>query len=182
MFSTIHNLIQIFKNNVEYISYPKITGRIELKNKGEFKIGRSVHFQCSSTSNFVGLFKTCTVSVTKGAKLFIDDFSGFSGISIFCSNSIRIGKYVNCGGNVAIWDTDFHPLEMEARRKHDIKKIVTRPVIIEDEVFIGANSIILKGVHIGKGAIIGAGSVVSKSIPGLEVWGGNPARYIRKTS
>ncbi|MEI3417887.1 MAG: DapH/DapD/GlmU-related protein [Blautia sp.] len=54
------------------------------------------------------------------------------------------------------------------------------PVVIKNGVFIGANSIILKGVTIGEKAIIGAGSVVTRSIPDGEIWAGNPARFIRK--
>ena len=54
------------------------------------------------------------------------------------------------------------------------------PVIIEDDVMIGANSVILEGVRIGKGAVVAAGSVVTKSIPSGEVWAGNPAKFLRK--
>ena len=56
----------------------------------------------------------------------------------------------------------------------------TSPVIIKDGAFIGAHSIILKGVIIGEKSIVGAGSVVTKSIPDGEIWAGNPAKFIRK--
>lgn len=56
------------------------------------------------------------------------------------------------------------------------------PVVIGDNVFIGMDVLILKGVTIGEGAIVAARSVVSKSIPAGEVWGGNPAKFIRKKS
>jgi acetyltransferase-like isoleucine patch superfamily enzyme len=78
-----------------------------------------------------------------------------------------------------IWDTDFHPLDYLARRKHDTSMIKTRPVVIGNDVFIGANSIILKGTTIGDRAIIGAGSVVSGNIPADQIWGGNPAKFIK---
>ena len=55
-----------------------------------------------------------------------------------------------------------------------------RTVEIGDDVFIGAFSIILKGVRVGDGAVIGAGSVVTKDIPSREIWGGNPIRFLRK--
>lgn len=56
----------------------------------------------------------------------------------------------------------------------------TSPVVIKDGVFIGAHCIILKGVTIGEKSIIGAGSVVTKSIPDGEIWAGNPAKFIRR--
>ena len=56
------------------------------------------------------------------------------------------------------------------------------PIIVGDDVFVGANSIILKGVIIGARVIIGAGSVVTKNIPSDEIWAGNPAKFIRKVN
>ena len=58
--------------------------------------------------------------------------------------------------------------------------ILTRPVVIRDGAFIGAHSIILKGVTVGEKSVVGAGSVVTRSIPDGEIWAGNPARFIRK--
>ena len=52
-------------------------------------------------------------------------------------------------------------------------------IVIEDDVWIGTQSIILKGVTIGKGSIVGAGSLVNRSIPGNEIWAGSPAKFIR---
>ena len=58
--------------------------------------------------------------------------------------------------------------------------IKTKPILIKEGAFIGAQSIILKGVTIGKHSVVGAGSVVTKDIPDGEIWGGNPAVFIRK--
>ena len=85
------------------------------------------------------------------------------------------------GGGCRIFDTDFHPIE--ATRRADPKTVnegKSAPVIIEDNVFIGTNCIIGKGVHIGHGAVVAAGSVVARSIPANEIWGGNPARFLKK--
>ena len=66
-------------------------------------------------------------------------------------------------------------------KKKDGSRTIHDPVYIEDGVFIGAGSIILKGVRIGKNSIVGAGSVVAKSIPEGEIWAGNPAKRVRES-
>lgn len=179
-FNRLFNWIVMNHKKVSYSSFPVIKGRIKLYGEGRFVFGKAVKFNCSLESNFVGLFKTCTVAVLKGAELEIGDHSGFSGVSIYCERHIKIGAYVNCGGNVSIWDTDFHPLNHLERRVHNVAKTVSEPVVIGDDVFIGANSIVLKGVTIGHRSIIGAGSVVSKNIPADEIWAGNPIKFIKR--
>jgi acetyltransferase-like isoleucine patch superfamily enzyme len=102
-----------------------------------------------------------------------------SNFVINCSNRIEIGNKVMVGGGVTIWDSNFHSTKFEKRMSNHDDDVKTRPTVIEDGVFIGANSII-KSVHIGKYSVIGAGSVVMHDIPSGEVWAGNPARFIKK--
>ena len=84
-------------------------------------------------------------------------------------------------GGTFVYTTDFHSLNKDIRKtSDDLKSRKCAPVIIENDVFIGAHCIILKGVTIGEGSIIGAGSVVTKSVPAGEIWAGNPAHFIRK--
>ena len=79
-------------------------------------------------------------------------------------DSVAIGDNVKIGACVLITDTDAHPLDYLARRtSNDGTK--SAPIVIEDDVWVGAHSIILKGVTIGARSIIGAGSVVTKDIP-----------------
>ncbi|OON65688.1 acyltransferase [Hymenobacter sp. CRA2] len=112
------------------------------------------------------------------AKLTIGDDVGISGGGICVQTEVRIGNGVMLGANAFITDTDFHPLLSENRR-YSYDHVGTRPVVIEDNVFIGMNSIILKGVRIGRNAVIGAGSVVSRDVPANEIWAGNPARFVK---
>lgn len=107
---------------------------------------------------------------------------GISSTAIVCQDRVEIGNNVNIGGNVVIYDTDFHSLKPLDRlnREADVKGTKTKPVKIEDNAFIGAHSTILKGVTIGKNSIIGACSVVTKNIPDNEIWAGNPANFIRE--
>ena len=178
-YNAMYNYTMVKYQQVQFLSYPEIRGRVKFQNNGSIHLGENVRFNSSTSSNFVGLYKPCTIAVTSKGYLEIGDYSGFSGVSIYCDAGISIGRYVNCGGNVSIWDTDFHPLNAADRRINDVTKIISLPIKIGDDVFIGANSIILKGVKIGSRSIIGAGSVVTKSIPADEIWAGNPAKFIK---
>lgn len=178
-FSKIYHHITFKIHDVQYSKVPSIKGRLIVKNEGKCILGNNLKFNSTLKSNFVGIYKPCTISVRINGYLEIKDFSGFSGVSIVCSNKIIIGSYVNCGGNVSIWDTDFHPINYLDRRVHDFDKISSAPIEIGDDVFIGAHSIILKGVKIGDRAVIGAGSVVTKNVPENQIWAGNPARFIK---
>ena len=112
-----------------------------------------------------------------GARLFIGNNFAMTGGSIVTAENIVIGNNVSVGANTTITDTDFHPLHPEERSLHPQAAVIA-PVVIEDDVFIGMNSIILKGVHIGRGSVIGAGSVVTKDIPPGVIAAGNPARVV----
>jgi acetyltransferase-like isoleucine patch superfamily enzyme len=104
---------------------------------------------------------------------------GMTGGSIVCEEQITIGDRVIVGCNTIITDTDFHPLQPAVRRERPIDG-ATAPIFIEDDVFIGMNALILKGVTLGAGCIVGAGSVVTKNVPPNTIVGGNPAKIIRR--
>lgn len=144
------------------------------------KIGSSVTMISAPEGNLSGLSKGCSIGVEPGAKLTIGDGCGFSGVSIYCALEISIGSHLTCGANVCIWDTDFHPLDAAARRANDRSAIQRKPVIIGDDVFLGANVLVLKGARIGDRAVIGAGSVVTGEVPADEIWAGHPARFVRR--
>jgi acetyltransferase-like isoleucine patch superfamily enzyme len=112
------------------------------------------------------------------AELIIGDDCGFTGAVVVAETGVTIGDRVLVGGSAQIVDTDFHPLDPETRRR-DINAGQTRPITIGDDVFIGMNSIILKGVTIGDGSVVGAGSVVSQDVPPRTIVAGNPARVVR---
>ena len=125
----------------------------------------------------LGAFQKVTIRTLAGAELTIGNNVGMTAVSINCSTSISIGNDVLFGSGALITDSDSHPLHMKDR--HDNSLIGRAPVVIEDGVFIGARAIVLKGVRIGRGAVIGAGSVVTKDVPAMSIVGGNPAKMIR---
>jgi len=102
-----------------------------------------------------------------------------SGVLIRMHKQILIGNNCLIASNVIIGDNDGHPLHVDRRAKFlKIKQKDAKSVIIEDDVWIGENSTILKGVTIGRGSIVSAGSVVMKSIPPMKIVMGNPARVV----
>jgi acetyltransferase-like isoleucine patch superfamily enzyme len=153
---------------------------INVNLKGRFEIGKRFQFHSGQRFNIIGRQQPCFFIVGKNASLTIGDSVGISCTAIICHDRISIGNSVLIGGGVVIYDTDFHSLIRSERMMNDIKEMVkTSPVTIADGVFIGAHSIILKGVSIGENSIIGAGSVVTRSVPSNQIWGGNPAKFIR---
>ena len=117
--------------------------------------------------------------VEPGAELTIGNNVGMSSTRMWIRDSVTIGDNVKVGACVLITDTDAHPLDYLARRTSN-EGTKSAPIVIEDDVWVGAHSIILKGVTIGERSIIGAGSVVTKSIPADCVAAGNPCKIIRK--
>lgn len=164
---------------VEYHNFPSIDGRIFVINNGEFKICKNVKINSSSLANCIGGDSKSIFVVKKDAKLIIDENVGISNSAIICHNNIWIGKNVYIGNGCKIYDTDFHSICLEKRLDSN-DKAKSKPIKINHGAFIGAHSIILKGVMIGENSVIGAGSVVTKNIPPNEVWAGNPARFIKK--
>lgn len=113
------------------------------------------------------------------AEISIGRESGLSGTTICSSTAVRIGERCLIGADVMICDTDFHPLRPEGRRYRNEQESLSAPVEIGNDVFIGARAVILKGVSIGQGSVVGAGSVVTKNIPEGVICAGNPARVLR---
>ena len=122
------------------------------------------------------------IYVSEGAKLKIGNNSGMTNTTIQCLQEIVIGDNVNIGARCLIMDSNFHSTDWRDRmdRRKDTLMKHNAPVHIGDVVFIGARSIICKGVTIGDHAMIAAGSVVVTNVPANEVWGGNPAKFIKK--
>lgn len=123
-----------------------------------------------------------------GKNCYIGDHS-----RIWAADNIKIGNNVLIAHNVNIFDNDTHPIDYLERRD-DAENIIFRgirknyqslhssPVEIGHDTWIGCNSIILKGVKIGKGTIVAAGSVVTKDVPPNVIVAGNPAKIVKKLS
>jgi maltose O-acetyltransferase len=146
-------------------------GRITIRGTIEIGTPNGAHIL---TGVFIG-------ARTSASKVFVDDGTAIGNANVIISEGaeIRIGKRVLIGANFFCVDTNFHELPVERRRNADASP---RPVVIDDDVFIGDGVKILKGVHIGAGSIIAAGAVLLPDFncpPGSTV-AGNPAQIIRR--
>lgn len=141
-------------------------------------IGARCTFRSAVWSNLAGINRPCVLAtLEEGAQLSIGDDAGLSGTVIGAARSVTIGARVMAGVNSMISDTDWHPLDPARRAAGDPGEAA--PVVIGDDVWLGANVLVLKGARIGAGSSIAAGSVVTGDIPAGVLAGGVPARVIR---
>ena len=151
---------------------------IRIKGRGSVLVIGRKFVACSDPEhNSLGVFQRVILkTVGHGATITIGDDVGMSGCTISAGRSITIGNHVLLGSGCLITDNDAHPIDPDQRRLGGGG--IAKPIVIEDDVFIGARAIILKGVTIGRGSVVGAGAVVAKSIPPFSIAVGNPARVI----
>lgn len=153
----------------------KFWGRTFLRKSkyGIIQIGSHNRFRSLATSNWIGINRPCMISTQGNEKALISigDECGFSGTVIAAFKEIKIGNHVLCGANTLITDSDWH--------NDDPRTSPPKAVIIHDNVWLGVNSIVLKGVTIGSNSIIGANSVVTTDIPANVVAAGNPCKVIK---
>lgn len=135
----------------------------------------------------VSCYAGCSFAVGESGSCSVGDFTLMNGALVMAEERIEIGSHCLISWNVGIADSDFHPLA-PAQRIIDARalapffkdrpprpKLRTMPVIISDNVWIGMNAVILKGVTIGENSVVAAGAVVTKSVPPDVVVAGNPA-------
>lgn len=139
--------------------------KIELSLGSELEIG---HFFMSAGPCYIKCTENANCKI--GNRVFLNH-----NCSITCVEEISIGNNCNIANNVVIVD---HNHNMGENGVED--GFESSAVHIGENVWIGANATILKGVSIGDGSVVAAGAVVNKNIPSHEVWGGVPARKIRK--
>jgi acetyltransferase-like isoleucine patch superfamily enzyme len=142
--------------------------------------------------NHVSVYAGCSFAIQKDGRCVVGDFTLLNGAIVMAEEKIDIGSHCLISWGVGIADSDFHPLE-PAQRLIDSEalapffenrparpKLKTAPVKIGDNVWIGMNAVILKGVTIGDNSVVAAGAVVTKSIPPNTIVAGNPAVTVKK--
>ena len=163
-----------------YLETAQVFRHFRSRQEGALTFGK--HVSCYAGCSFsLGERGTCTVG----------DYTLLNGALIMAEERIEIGSYCLISWNVGIADSDFHPLDPAQRRQDALAlapfladrperpPLVTRPVIIRDNVWIGMGAVILKGVTIGENAVVAAGAIVTRDVPANSVVAGNPAKIVK---
>lgn len=154
----------------------------KLRREGSILLGERVSFLAGWRSNRAGLTNSVLLETLGEGIIKISDDSGGSAVVISSRCGVTIGKNVCLGANVRIYDHNFHPLDAQKRRlsrNEQSGHVRTEPVVIGDDVFVGANAIILKGVTLGDRSIVAAGAVVFRGeYPADCMIAGNPASIV----
>jgi acetyltransferase-like isoleucine patch superfamily enzyme len=146
--------------------WPRLFGRVMVKNHGRITIGERLLMYGGTVRGELVTAPGGIIDI--GNQVFIN-----YGVSISAHTLVKIGNRCQIGNYSLLMDNDYHQIGEKTMLGH------SRPIILEDDVWLGARVIILKGVTIGQGAVIGAGSVVTRDIPPRSVAVGQPARVVK---
>lgn len=154
---------------------------ISLCQGSKIVMNKGVTLVSNSSNNYAEINHRVILATLSPEAIITLDGCGISGSSICAAESVYIGKNVGLGANTSVYDTDFHPIDPDKRRNQSgLTHVKIAPISIGNDAWIGANSLILKGVTIGEGAVVAAGSVVTQDVSSMTVVGGNPAKLIKE--
>jgi maltose O-acetyltransferase len=146
----------------------RVWGRPVIRNAGSIRIGERAYLLSETVP--------IQLKTERGGRLEIGPRTGINyGCSISATQLISIGPDCTIGMDVLMMDSDYHQIEPSLRRNRP----ASAPIVLEENVWLGARVIVLSGVRIGAHSVIGAGSVVTRDIPARSLAAGQPARVIR---
>lgn len=165
------------------LGYVELFGKpiINIAPGARIVMEKGVMLISESQYNYAGINHPVVLSAEcAGAEIILHEGVGMSGTSIVAVEHIEIGADTMLGANTNMYDTDFHPIEAEARKhQKGIADAPHAPVNIGKQCWIAANSTILKGVEIGDGTVVGSMSLVNRSLPENVLAAGVPAKVIK---
>ena len=163
---------------------------VYIESACSFKRMTSTRPDAVTLADHSSVYAATQFALAANARCIVGEYTMLNGALLMAEELITIGKHCLISWNVCIADSDFHPVDKIQRRLDTIAlapggdksrrpQIISKPVFIEDDVWIGFNAVILKGVRLGQGCVIGAASVVTKDVPANAVVVGNPARILK---
>ena len=170
------------ESNIEIKGGLIINGRplIDIRKGSILHIGENVTLNSMNRGYHINMHSPVKLLADRpGAQILIGDNSRVHGTCVHAYQSIKIGCNCLIAANCQIFDGSGHDLSFPDVEDRINTRGASKPIVIEDNVWIGANSIVLPGVTIGQGSVISANSVVTKDVPPMVVAGGNPAMIIK---
>lgn len=175
---------RISKNkNIELKGSVIINGTplIDIKDGSILIVGNEVMLNSSNEGYHINMHSPVKLLADRpGARIIIGDKTRIHGTCIHAYKLIEIGGNCLIAANCQIFDGNGHDISFSNVENRIHTQGASKPIVIEDNVWIGANSIVLPGVRIGAGSVISANSVVNKDIPPMVIAGGNPAVIIKR--
>jgi acetyltransferase-like isoleucine patch superfamily enzyme len=151
--------------------------------QAKITIGRGVLLNSSSRGYHLNMFSRVKLLADRpGASIVIGEMTRIHGSCVHSQASVSIGRRCLIAANCQIMDASGHETLFEDVTARIHSKDVPRPVVIEDDVWIGTGVVVLPGVRIGRGSVIGANSVVSRDVPEMSIAIGNPAQVVKSYS
>jgi acetyltransferase-like isoleucine patch superfamily enzyme len=185
LFSILHGILQTMylrlilrKHGVVYGKNLK-GNQCKIQAWGRIELGDNVELLSYPDGE---TYKTCLITWHASSLIKIGNNCYLNGTVIHSRSSVTIGENCMFGAGTVILDSDFHSTSVDPEIRRGQEAARSRPVVIGNNVWVCRNAIILKGVHIGDNSIIGAGSIVTKDVPPSQVFGGNPAHFIREVN
>ena len=142
--------------------------------------------------NDVSIYAGCAFAIGVNGHCKIGNHTLLNGALVMAEEEITIGNHCLISWNVGLADSDFHPIEPALRMQDTLAlspyfpnrperpKIETKPIHICDNVWIGMNAVVLKGVTIGENSVVAAGAIVTRDVPPNTVVAGNPAKIVKE--
>ena len=153
---------------------------IEMGRLSELHLGDRVILRSDNRDYHVNMFGRTKIFIEDDAQVHVGERSRIHGTCIHARKEIRIGKRCLIAANCQIVDSNGHELSFPDVSNRINTRDAARPVIIEDDVWLGTGVVVLPGVKIGRGSVISANSVVHKDVPPFVVAGGNPLEIIEE--
>ncbi|MEA1989305.1 MAG: acyltransferase [Pseudomonadota bacterium] len=154
---------------------------IQISKNAKVVLGKNVTLNSRNYGYHANMHSAVKLMADRAyATINIGDNTRINGACLHAYNRIEIGKNCLIAANVQILDASGHELSFENPSNRINTSSEGKPVIIEDNVWIGLNAIILPGVRIGQGSVIGANTVVAKDVPPMVVFTGNPGKVVKR--
>lgn len=144
--------------------------KLRIKGRGKLIVEEGVNLWAHEEPNrFFFYGKEAVIRLGKNGR--------YNGVSCHCQTSIEFGEGVLVGSTI-LMDTDFHTFDDPDHVLYG--NILSKPIVVQDHVWLAGQSVVLKGITVGQGSVVGFRAVVSKSVPAQVVVAGNPARVVKQ--